>query len=81
MNKALFAIVASISLVGIAHAQTKFGDLTTSTDPARAAAVEQEAAALKAQQASRQSQVSGHAMHHPMSHVGAHHHPQAKAKT
>jgi len=81
MSKALLAIVASISLAGVAHAQGKFGDLTMSTDPAKVAAIEQQAAELKAQQAAHASTGSGHAMHHHARHVTGHRSSQAKAAT
>jgi ribosomal protein L11 len=81
MSKALLAIVASISLAGIAHAQSKFGDVTMSTDPAKAAAVERQAAELKTQQAAPMPSASGHVNHHHVRHVARHRHADTKAAT
>jgi hypothetical protein len=75
MSKALLAIVASISLANVAHAQGKFGDVTTSTDPAKAAAVEQHVAELKTQHMSHRS---GHVIRHHASHVAPSWHAGAK---
>jgi hypothetical protein len=72
MSKLLAAIVASISLVSLAHAQGKLGDVTMSSDPAKAAAVEQQVAELKAQHTHRTSHVSRHALTHRAKHVSAH---------
>jgi hypothetical protein len=68
MSKAPLLFVALISLAGVAKAQGKFGDVTTSTDPARAAMVEKQAAELKATQTHHMS----HAMRHHASLVAGH---------
>ena len=48
MNKALLAVAIGIGLATAVSAQAKLGDVTTSTDAAKAAAVERHAAELKA---------------------------------
>ncbi len=80
MSKALWAILASVSLAGVAQAQDHFGDVKMSTDPAEAAAVEQHAAALRAQQAAHPSHGTVHAMHHHLR-TAAHVTAPAKAAT
>jgi hypothetical protein len=78
MSKALLTIVAFISLAGVAHAQSKFGDITMSSDPAKAAAIEQQAADLKAQQSRAMAHSPRHAMHHHLPHVAGPHHSKTK---
>jgi ssRNA-specific RNase YbeY (16S rRNA maturation enzyme) len=74
MSRTFFAIVALISLAGVANAQGKFGDVTTSTDPVKAGMIEKQAADLKAQQTHHMS----HPTHHHVSHVAGHRHSQTK---
>jgi len=61
MNKALSTIAIFIGLAAAASAQAKLGDVTTSTDPAKAASIEQQAAALKAGHTHRAAHTSKHA--------------------
>ena len=75
MSKAPLVFVALISLAGVANAQGKFGDVTTSTDPAKAAMVEKQAAELKAAQMHQMS----HGMRHHVSHMAGHRHSQTKS--
>jgi hypothetical protein len=51
MTKYLSMLIASIALAASAHAQNSSGQITTSTDPAKAAAVEQAAREMKARAA------------------------------
>jgi hypothetical protein len=71
MNKASLTVLVSLSmLAGAAYAQQ--GGVTVSTDPAKAADVEQRAQALQAQQ-QMQTESTAPTMHHkPM-----HHHKKA----
>lgn len=75
MSKAPLVFVALISLAGVANAEGKFGDVTTSTDPAKAAMVEKHAAELKATQTHHMS----HGMRHHGSHMAGHRHPQTNS--
>jgi ssRNA-specific RNase YbeY (16S rRNA maturation enzyme) len=75
MSNGPLVFVALISLVGVANAQGKFGDVTTSADPAKAAMVEKQAAELKA---ARMHQMS-HGMRHHVSHMAGHRHSQIKS--
>ena len=75
MSKAPLVFVALISLAGVANAQGKFGDVTTSTDPAKAAMVEKQAAELKATQTHQMS----HGMRHHVSHMAGHRPSQTKS--
>ena len=85
MNKILSTLLLSLGFAVCANAQTN--GVTTSTDPAKAAAVERHAADLKAMQ-SRVADTktmpmhSGkhHAMHHAKHHAKMHH-GASKAKT
>jgi hypothetical protein len=76
MKKVSLAILVSLSaLTGAAYAQTDNG-VTMSTDPAKAADVEQRAQDLQAQQQAEESRQSAMpAMHH--SHKKAMHHAKA----
>ena len=64
MHKSLFALTAAALSLGLATgARAEFGDVTTSTDPARAAAIEQHAQELKAREMRAPDRASMHAMH------------------
>ena len=78
MKKVSLAILVSLSvLTGAAYAQTDNG-VTMSTDPAKAADVEQRAQDLQSQQQAAESQHSSMpAMHHKMEHKKAPHHMKA----
>jgi DNA-binding transcriptional regulator of glucitol operon len=77
MKKVSLAILVSLSaLTGAAYAQTDNG-VTMSTDPAKAADVEQRAQELQSQQQAMESQQSMPAMHHKMEHKKAPHHAKA----
>ena len=79
MKKASLAILVSLAaLSGAAYAQTDNAGVTVSTDPAKAADVEQRAQDLQSRQESMQSMPMEH-QHKPM----MHHHKKkaAKAKT
>jgi hypothetical protein len=87
MHKTFLALTAALMSVGLAGgAQAKFGDVSTSTDPATAAAVEQHAEALKARETHTMhsmhhaSMHSMHSMKHHAKHVAHSHHP-AKTPT
>jgi hypothetical protein len=68
MKKASLALLVSLTaLTGAAYAQTDEGGVTMSTDPAKAADVEQRAQALQSQQQSMESMPMHHE-HHPMKH-------------
>jgi hypothetical protein len=74
MKKVSLAVLVSLSaLAGAAYAQTDNG-ITESTDPAKAADIEQRAQALQAQQEAMP--------HHEgmMKHAPAHHHKKAAPK-
>ncbi|RDU97389.1 hypothetical protein [Trinickia dinghuensis] len=75
MKKASLTVMFSLSLLaGAAYAQTDEGGVTMSTDPARAADVEQRAQALQQQQEQMPMQEHEHMqMKHKM-----HHHPMHK---
>ena len=76
MKKVSLAILVSLSaLTGAAYAQTD--GVTMSTDPAKAADVEQRAQDLQAKQQAMESQQSMPAMHHKMEHKKAPHHMKA----
>jgi hypothetical protein len=79
MKKVSLAVLISLSaLTGAAYAQTENG-VTMSTDPARAADVEQRAQDLQArQQAAEQAQPEMPMKHH--SKKGGHSHHKAPAK-
>jgi hypothetical protein len=84
MIKTMSALMASMALVGfagVAQAQGKLGDVTTSTDPAKAAAVEQQAAALKAERRHEAWHGSKHATHHDMKRVSSNARSSVKAAT
>jgi DNA-binding transcriptional regulator of glucitol operon len=77
MKKVSLAILVSLSaLTGAAYAQTDNG-VMMSTDPAKAADVEQRAQDLQAKQQAMESQQSMPAMHHKMEHKKAPHHMKA----
>ena len=76
MKKVSLAILVSLSaLTGAAYAQTDNG-VMMSTDPAKAADVEQRAQDLQAKQQAMESQPSM-PMHHKMEHKKAPHHMKA----
>lgn len=75
MSKAPLVFVALISLAGVANAQGKFGDVTTSTDPAKDAMVEKHAAELKAMQTHHMS----HGLRHHGNHMAGHRQPQTNS--
>jgi hypothetical protein len=77
MNRALLMIAASFALAGAASAQAALGDVTMSTDPAKAAAVEQHAAELKASQHEASHGSKSSAKHHSAKST-SHHHSQSK---
>ncbi|WP_118179885.1 hypothetical protein [Paraburkholderia phosphatilytica] len=69
MKKASLALLVSLTaLTGAAYAQTDEGGVTMSTDPAKAADVEQRAQALQSQQSSMENMPMQHHEHHPMKH-------------
>jgi hypothetical protein len=78
MNRALLTIAVSFGLAGAAAAQAKPGDITMSTDPAKAAAVEQHAAELKASQHEAGHGSKSPAKHHTAS-ATSHHHSHSKS--
>ena len=74
MKKASLTVMFSLSLLaGAAYAQTDEGGVTMSTDPAKAADVEQRAQALAQQQEQMPMQEHEH-----MSKKMMHHHPMHK---
>ncbi|WP_116141524.1 hypothetical protein [Trinickia diaoshuihuensis] len=74
MKKASLTVLFSLSLLaGAAYAQTDEGGVTMSTDPAKAADVEQRAQALQQQQ---EASPQEHEM--PMHHKNGHHKPMHK---
>ncbi|WP_144154079.1 hypothetical protein [Paraburkholderia sp. BCC1885] len=76
MKKVSLAILVSLSaLTGAAYAQTDNG-VTMSTDPAKAADVEQRAQDLQSQQQAAESRPAMSSMHHKK----APHHKAAKAE-
>ncbi len=81
MSKTLLAVAMSVGLATGAHAQSKFGDVTTSTDPAKAASVEQHAAELKTNQMQPMAHASKHVMRHHSRHVATHHQVKSKPAT
>jgi len=76
MNKAYSTIAICIGLAAVASAQAKLGDVTTSADPAKAASVEQHAAALRAGQTPRAAHTSKHTAKH--THHAALQHPSGQ---
>ena len=85
MPKSLYALMAAALSLGLASgARAEFGDVTASTDPAKAAAIEQHARELKARETHATHHVSMHSMHSMQRHAHARHtmHSQpAGAKT
>jgi uncharacterized cupredoxin-like copper-binding protein len=86
MNRALLAIAVSFGLAGAASAQAALGDVTMSTDPAKAAAVEQHAAELKSSQHAAEHGTKSTAEHgskstakHHNAKTTSHHHSQSKS--
>jgi hypothetical protein len=79
MNKALLTVAIGIGLAGAASAQARFGDVTTSTDPAKAAAIERHAAELKAGSMHHMAQASKSAARHHTQHATMHHQTESKA--
>ncbi|PLZ04403.1 hypothetical protein CY652_01710 [Burkholderia sp. WAC0059] len=74
MRKVSLAVLVALSaLTGVAHAQTENG-ITMSTDPQRAADIEQHAQDLQAQQEAAPSTESARPVHH---HRAPHHHKKA----
>lgn len=78
MNKILSALLLSLGFAVCANAQTN--GVTTSTDPAKAAAIERHAAELKAMQTRvadaktmPMHSVKHHAVHHSKHHAKKHH--------
>ena len=74
MKKASLTVLFSLSLLaGAAYAQTDEGGVTVSTDPAKAADVEQRAQALQQQQ-----DMTPQEPEMPMHHKNGHHKPMHK---
>jgi hypothetical protein len=73
MKKASLTVLFSLSLLaGAAYAQTDEGGVTMSTDPAKAADVEQRAQALQQQQEQMPMHESTPMKHKPMHHKPMH---------
>lgn len=70
--KSLSRIVAVLSLVVAGSALAQESGVTTSTDPAKAAAIEQRAAQMRAQQPAEPAPAVRHARKHPGKHVRKH---------
>ena len=81
MRKTLLVAAAATLTLGLAaSAQAKFGDLTMSTDPAKAAAVEQHAQELKAHEMhARSHHASMHWTRHHARHAAHLKHPTSPA--
>jgi len=77
MKRVLLTVAIGIGLAGAASAQAKFGDVTTSTDPAKAATVERHAAELKASSAHHMADMSKPTRHHAQ-HAAMHHQTESK---
>lgn len=71
MQKIFFSVLMSVGMVSGAFAQGAVGDVTMSTDPAKAAAVEQHAQELKALPAP-ETQAKPAAKHSDAHHAPAH---------
>ena len=82
MKRVVLTVAIGIGMAGAAAAQAKFGDVTTSTDPAKAAAVERHAAELRAGSAHHMANASKSAMRHHAQHAAMHHQtePMSPAK-
>lgn len=82
MKKASLTVLFSLSLLaGAAYAQTDEGGVSMSTDPAKAADVEQRAQALQQQQQEMPMQETMPMKHKPMHHKPMHKHAaKGKAK-
>lgn len=79
MKKASLTVLFSLSLLaGAAYAQTDEGGVSMSTDPAKAADVEQRAQALQQQQQEMPMQESMPMKHKPAKHKPMHHKPMHK---
>jgi len=79
MNKWLMAGVAAFTLAGVAQAQTSTAEVTMSTDPAKAAAVEQHAAQLKQRQSVSHTSHKKASHPHPTANAGHHATPDKAA--
>ncbi len=79
MKKALLTVAIGIGLAGAASAQAKLGDVTTSTDPAKAAAIERHAAELKAGSAHHLAHASKSATRQHAQHTALHHQTESKS--
>ena len=79
MSKLFPVLLMSLGLASGAIAQTASGGVTTSTDPAKAAAVEKHVQELKAQEARKQTQTAAKPAG-KSTHASTTHHAKSKAK-
>ena len=75
MKKMLTAgLLSLITVVGFAQTTTDRQGVTTTTDPAKAAAVERQGAEMKAQEKKVEASGTSAETHRVMAHNGRHHH-------
>ena len=67
-------LLSLISVVGFAQTTTDRQGVTTTTDPAKAAAVERQGAEMKAQEKKAEASGTSTDTHRVMAHNGRHHH-------
>jgi len=83
MNRTRLTVTMVLGLAVAASAQAKLGDVTVSTDPAKAEAVERHAAELKGSHAHHSAHHTAHAtkstVKHHTQHAAMHHQTEPKA--
>ncbi len=80
MKKMLTAgLLSLITVVGFAQTITDRQGVTTTTDPAKAAAVERQGAEMKAQEKKGEASGTSAETHRVMAHNGRHHHHHQSA--
>ena len=79
MNKVSLTVAIGIGLAAAASAQARLGDVTMSTDPAKVAAVERQAAELRAESVRHTAHAAKPAARHHAQRASMHHQTEAKS--